>query len=163
MAARFGGGRELKKLETHLWDGETVDTVCIGMYGKGNGLLALTNRRLMFLFEGIMQSSTEDFPLDKISSVQWNQNMAMGTLTIYASGNKAEVTRVVNKDGKAIADRIRAVISGQTATASPAPAPPPPPPPSGPPAGWYANPENPQQTRWWDGTAWTEHIQTTTS
>ena len=25
-------------------------------------------------------------------------------------------------------------------------------------AGWYQNPENSTQNRWWDGTAWTEHI-----
>ncbi len=24
--------------------------------------------------------------------------------------------------------------------------------------GWYPNPENPAQQRYWDGTAWTEHI-----
>ncbi len=28
--------------------------------------------------------------------------------------------------------------------------------PSGPPPGWYKDPEG-EMTRWWDGTAWTEH------
>ncbi len=27
-----------------------------------------------------------------------------------------------------------------------------------PPEGWYPNPENPEQERWWDGSAWTEHV-----
>lgn len=25
-------------------------------------------------------------------------------------------------------------------------------------AGWYPDPDVPDQTRWWDGTAWTEHV-----
>lgn len=31
-------------------------------------------------------------------------------------------------------------------------------PPGLPPEGWYPNPENPEQQRWWDGQAWTEHV-----
>lgn len=27
------------------------------------------------------------------------------------------------------------------------------------PAGWYPNPEKPDQIRWWDGSHWTEHVQ----
>lgn len=29
---------------------------------------------------------------------------------------------------------------------------------NGPPAGWYQNPDDPSQTRWWDGAVWTEHL-----
>jgi hypothetical protein len=28
-----------------------------------------------------------------------------------------------------------------------------------PPAGWYADPANQQQMRYWDGSAWTNHTQ----
>lgn len=30
---------------------------------------------------------------------------------------------------------------------------------TGPPAGWYADPEHDSGTRWWDGSAWTDHRQ----
>jgi len=29
---------------------------------------------------------------------------------------------------------------------------------NGTPAGWYDDPEQPGQQRYWDGTAWTEHV-----
>lgn len=158
MGARFGGGRELKALETHLWDGETVDTLCVGKYGPGMSLIVLTSHRLLILFRGFGRSMTEDFPLDKISSVQWSQAMMMGTLAIYASGNKAEATSVVNQDGKAMADRLRAVISGQAKPGYAIPAQSAPAAPIRlPDAGWYADPDGAARQRWWDGQQWTGH------
>lgn len=37
MRIRFGGGREVKKLVEHLWEGETVERMTTGTYGKGQG------------------------------------------------------------------------------------------------------------------------------
>jgi hypothetical protein len=31
-------------------------------------------------------------------------------------------------------------------------------PPVMPPPGWYQNPSDEQSVRWWDGTAWTDHV-----
>ena len=31
--------------------------------------------------------------------------------------------------------------------------------PSVPPAGWYPDPQNPSQRRWWDGRQWTDHVE----
>ena len=161
---RTGAGREFKKLESHLWERETVEMVCVGQYGRGQGLLALTNLRLLFIYHGIMGQTTEDFPLEKISSIQWSSGLALGTITIFASGNKAEVKSVNKDDGKAIVDRVRSIISGAHTAAQPsappaAPAAPPPPPPPPPkvPAGWYPAPDGAPAQRYWDGQRWTEH------
>lgn len=178
LRIRLGGGREFKNLESQLWAGETVDLVCVGTYGRGQGLLVLTDRRLLFIFHGIMAQRTEDFPLDRVSSIQWAASMLHGTVSIFASGNKAEITAVQKDDGKALVDRVRAIISGQADprshrgvnSAGPAniqsgagasgpvtaPAPPPPPPPAVP-AGWYPDPNNNALQRYWDGSGWTEH------
>jgi hypothetical protein len=86
-----------------------------GTYGAGTGLLVLTDRRLLFLKDGIMSKTTEDFPMEKISSVQWSSGIGLGTLTVFASGNKAVIKSMNKQDGKQIADTIRARLTGTTA------------------------------------------------
>lgn len=107
MAVKVGSGREIKRLVEHLGDDERVERMVSGQYGGGSGLLVLTNLRLLFLKDGMMKKTLEDFPLERISSIQWSSGLASGKLIIFASGNKAEVANVAKKDGKDIADRVR--------------------------------------------------------
>jgi hypothetical protein len=129
MSTKIGGKREIKKLPEHLWEGETVDWLATGMYGGGIGILALTDRRLLFLKDGMMKQTSEDFPLDKISSVQWSSGMMQGKIQVFVSGSKSEITNVSKAEGKAITDSIRGHISGGSPQA-PQPAAPPSPQPS---------------------------------
>ena len=47
-----------------------------------------------------MKKTLEDVPLEKISSIQWSSGIALGQVTIFASGNKAEIGRVAKKDAR---------------------------------------------------------------
>lgn len=96
-----------------------------GTYGNGTGLVVLTDRRLFFFQDGVTSKKSEDFPFAKISSVQWSSGMLMGSIVIFASGNKAEITNVVKKDGKAMVDTARGMLSAveQSAVAPTASAP----------------------------------------
>lgn len=38
----------------------------------------LTDRRLLFVQDGLTSKTTEDFPMDKVSSVQWSSGMLVG-------------------------------------------------------------------------------------
>jgi hypothetical protein len=118
MRVKFGAGREIKRLIDHLWEGETVDRMTTGTYGKGTGLVVLTDRRLLFVQDGVMSKTTEDFPMDKVSSVQWTSGMMLGSVVIFASGNKSEIKNVNKDDGKEMVDKIRHRISAPTAPAA---------------------------------------------
>ncbi len=124
MQMRLGAGREIKRLPNYLWNGEVVHFMAAGQYGPGQGVVVLTDRRLLFLKDGMTRQATEDFPLDKIASVQWSAGMMWGSLTIFASGNKAEIERMDKRDGKQIADAVRSRLSARMA---PSPVMPPPP------------------------------------
>ena len=118
MSVRLGGRKELKKLPDHLWPEETVERMATGTYGGGTGLLVMTDKRLIFLKEGMMSSKLEDFPFDKITSIQWSTGMMTGKLIIFLSGNKGEITNVQKADGKAIADAVRSRISNLSGDSS---------------------------------------------
>lgn len=121
LASTTGSNREIKKLETYLDEGEPVDAMISGAYGKGVGLLVLTDRRLLFIVDGMMSKTSEDFPLSKVSSVGWNGGMLLGTITIFASGNKAEIKNVHKDNGKDFVDRVRPRLADKPAAAAPAP------------------------------------------
>lgn len=118
MRVKLGAGREIKRLASYLWDGEMVEQMTTGSYGKGTGLVVLTDRRLLFVQDGVMSKTTEDFPLDKVSSVQWTSGLLMGEIIIFASGNKSDIKNVDKDDGKEIVDRIRHRLSAPSQPAS---------------------------------------------
>lgn len=107
MRLTDGGGREIRRLEWVLHDDEPVERMATGLYGSGVGLLALTDRRLLFFHRGWLSQTLEDFPLDRITSVLWHVGMVGGTVTIHASGKRAEITKVQKDDGRELTDRLR--------------------------------------------------------
>ncbi|NLU70526.1 PH domain-containing protein [Streptomyces sp. HNM0574] len=120
LSQTIGAKREITHLPEVLWEGEDVELLATGAYGAGVGLLAMTDRRLIFLKHGVMSQRLEDFPYSRISSVQWHSGPVTGTLTVFASGNKADITGVPKADGKALSDRLRMVIAqGGAAAKSP--------------------------------------------
>lgn len=117
MSYRLGSNREIKKLPEYLWQGEQVTHLVGGMYGSGTGLVVLTDRRMMFLKDGWTSQTTENFPFEKISSVQWSGGMMLGKIIIFASGNKAEITQVQKPDGKAMVDALNNIVANGPAPA----------------------------------------------
>ncbi len=120
LQSTLGSKREIQRLPEVLWEGETVQMLATGLYGKGNGLVAMTSQRLIFLKHGVMSQQLEDFPYGRISSVQWSGGMITGTLTVFASGNKAEIKQMPKDAGKALADALRARIADLEAAGGPA-------------------------------------------
>ncbi|MER6271503.1 PH domain-containing protein [Streptomyces sp900105755] len=123
LSSTLGSKREIQRLPEVLWEGETVEMLATGQYGGGAGLIAMTNLRLIFYKNGIMSPKVEDFPYGKVSSVQWQGGIMMGTLTVYTSGNRADIKNMPKDQGKALADSLRRHIAQGTAPGAPATAP----------------------------------------
>lgn len=83
----------------------------MGRCENANGLVSLTNQRLIFVKEGLVGNTLEDSPLDKISSMQSKAGMLVAELKIYSSGNTSIISGIAKADQQLIAEAIRERIS----------------------------------------------------
>jgi hypothetical protein len=103
----FGVGRELKNLSTLLSPDEFVLDVLQGAYSNQTGLLIRTTTRLLFFAKGFVSTKVEEFPLDKVTSVQYTTGLMLGDVTVFASGNKAEIKNTIKAYTKTFVDGLR--------------------------------------------------------
>jgi hypothetical protein len=122
MTVRAGGGREIKKLVEYLLPGERVERMTTGSLGKGIGLVVMTDRRLLLVFDGRMNQSSKDYPYDKLSSVSWSSGMLSGTITMSTGMlSRVQITAVNKVDGRTLVDALRDRLgTGATQTTPPA-------------------------------------------
>lgn len=115
------GRKEIKELPAILWEDEQVEHMVQGIYNNGLGALFATNKRLLFVDKGmIFGLKVEDFPYDKITSIQYETGMLQGKLTIFASGNRAEITNCEKGLVRGFSEYVRARISSPQESKAPA-------------------------------------------
>ncbi len=111
MGGMFVGRREVKELPSLLHDSEEIVDLVQGFLGSGNGVLVATRRRLLFVDKGLIYGlRVEDFPYDKMSSIEYSTGIIFGEITIHASGNKALIKNVEKVRAKAFASHVRRLV-----------------------------------------------------
>jgi len=127
LGGKFVGRREVKELPNILWDDEQVLDLVQGFYNNSPGILVATQKRLLFVDKGMLGGlKVEDFPLDKISSLQYSTGMLLGEITAFTSGNKAIIKNVDKSQTRTFAEGVRARIESRSVAAKapgPQPAP----------------------------------------
>ena len=98
---------EIKELPNILWEDELPASVIRGTYHNGNGILVATDRRLIFIDKGLVGLTVEDIYFEDISSIESHQGWLMGSLTIYARGNKESVENVHKQNVRPFSDLLR--------------------------------------------------------
>ena len=130
-ASKILGRREINELPTVLWHDETIENAVQGKYGESQGILVATDKRLIFVNKGMVggRLRVEDFPYDKIASIQYDTGKILGDyhwsdmdrkakITIFASGNKAEIEQVHKKQVRDFCEYVRARTTPASAPVS---------------------------------------------
>lgn len=104
--------KEMKALPDILWEDEILEQAVQGIYERRNGILCATNKRLLFVEKGVLSGlKVEDFPYDKITSIQYHTGFVFGTIKLYASGNTASMSQIEKESAKQFSDYVRARIT----------------------------------------------------
>lgn len=116
----FFGRKEIKELPNILAANETIDNIVQGTYNKGQGILVSTNRRLIFIDKGLLYGlKVEDFPLDKISSIQYETGILFGKIKIHTSGNISLIEDIEKSAARKFAEFVRDKLSQPKEQAAP--------------------------------------------
>jgi hypothetical protein len=106
--------KEIKELPRIISDNENIDDIVYGLYNNGIGILVSTNQRLIFIDKGTFGGlKVEDFPLNKISSIQYETGFLTGKLKIHTSGNVAVIDSVAKNKVRSFAESVRSKIESK--------------------------------------------------
>ncbi len=120
MGWTLGGKRELRKLHEHVRNDETVDRIAQGTFQTKQGIVVLTDQRLLFVFHGWVSQEVEDFPLATITAISTKGGLGTGSLVVHAAGAQQVISSIQVRDLKPLADATRGRI-GRPAVAAPPP------------------------------------------
>jgi hypothetical protein len=116
----FLGKKEINELPKILAANETLDHMIQGFYNNGNGILVSTDRRLIFIDKGLLYGvKVEDFPLDKISSIQYETGLLLGKVKIHSTSNVATIENVDKSAARKFSEFVRDKLSRPKEQAAP--------------------------------------------
>ncbi len=107
IALKVFGRKEIRHLSNVLDRGEHVHAIGVGNLGGKMGIVALTDRRLVFLEKSIGSENLVEFGLSSIGALSLSKKMGGETLTITHSGTKATITTLGHGQGDGIARVFR--------------------------------------------------------
>ena len=110
-----GYKKNLKNLEEHLDQDETVQFSCFGLYDTTslgaetwrNGVLAATNKRVIFFAKKLFGFDLETFPLSKISAIEFSKGFWGKKMNLTMSGNTAKLKMINHGDPEELVNYVR--------------------------------------------------------
>lgn len=89
--------KELYILPTILMDDEQVLAFCSGVLGSKGGLVALSNKRVIYLHKGMFRSKLTSIPITKINSLSGETGLISGKIEINQEGSLLTISSIRNR------------------------------------------------------------------
>lgn len=109
----FGSNRETRRLPIYLNEGENVLLIATGSRKdeRGRGLIVATDRRVLFIWDGWVFRTEQDFPYETISSVEFNTSIMFGVFTVYGLGDEVSYNWVDRFVGRKMTRLVRQKVA----------------------------------------------------
>jgi len=111
-SARFAH-QELETLAQLLAPNEELYSATQGTYRGGLELLCATFKRIVFVDPELVPPALEEFPLESVSSLNYQGGLSSGKLTIYASSSNATINRLPHTEARAFVSTVRSLLTRQ--------------------------------------------------
>jgi hypothetical protein len=105
--SRLFARKEVHHLQRLVRSDERVVGLGQGVYQDKQGIVALTDQRLFFFEKSLASESLEEFNLSSISSIEVNKKLTGERLVIHASGNRAEINKMMHGQADTLAHEFR--------------------------------------------------------
>ncbi|MFP8884272.1 DUF4041 domain-containing protein [Streptomyces mangrovi] len=97
----------VKSLPEVLTPDETVQALAVAHHDGVMGVLALTDRRVLFRAQGWVGQRLVSHALAEIADLRWAGGLTQGALTLYVAGWAVEFRNMDKRDGQNLADRLQ--------------------------------------------------------
>jgi hypothetical protein len=124
MKNKYGTKREMKVIEQYLDPAETVVRIAGGRRSGQAGLIVLTDRRYMFLWQGLVRSSHESIPLDLITGVSLKKGLMYSNIKTQGAQSMEAIEQVDKSDAEHLVNELRSRLNQRShgvMSATPAP------------------------------------------
>lgn len=109
----LGSYREIRRLPEYLHQGERVYKIVTGtpLDGKGRGIVVVTDERILFIKDGWIFRTNQDFPYETLSTVEFQTGLFFGKLTVFGKGDEATYTSVGRFVGAKFTKKAREIAA----------------------------------------------------
>lgn len=109
--------RAMSVIAQDVESGESVLRMVVGLLHtplvQQAGLLALTDRRILFIHSGIIQSQQVSVPLDTVTGVAVSKGLLYSNIKITGPQSNVIVNRVDKTDAESLASELRSILANR--------------------------------------------------